>query len=51
MTHILLAAAHCVWQQLNKKLEPEAILIYLGKYDLFNWTEHQDVQPKYVSMH
>jgi len=36
-----------VWQQ-SKKLKPEALLIYLGKHDLFNWNE-QDVQSKDVS--
>jgi hypothetical protein len=44
----LFAAAHCVWQQ-TKKLKPEALLIYLGKHDLFNWNE-QDVQSKDVSI-
>jgi Trypsin len=45
--HTLFSAAHCVWQQ-SKKLKPEALLIYLGKHDLFNWNE-QDVQSKDVS--
>jgi Trypsin len=50
----LFAAAHCVMQQTNKMVKPEALLIYLGKHDLFNWNEQEaqskDVSPIWISV-
>lgn len=43
----MITAAHCMWHQ-KKIVKPEALLIYLGKHDLFIWNE-PDVQSKDVS--